>query len=290
MFERVRASLRAHGDRKIVPLSLADLPAIAPRDWAFYNTELTEAITANPHLAWRVEGTSEYVIGGHWRRRHEIGSVEELHARTSRSQLLAHLVQRLRDEGASLVVLGPTEQERNLSFYLTEDFRVVDEIVRYQRLGTDAGCAQPTVAIRPLLPDDRPALLAVDHAAFPWLWWNSEAEFDWYLGLPGVEAHVVTIAEQLVGYASFTIAGRQGHLDRLAVAPAEQGAGIGRALVCHTLARMALRRVERVALTTQVDNRRSAGLYRMLGFTRTALHYPIYGKWLSDPSQDSPRC
>jgi ribosomal-protein-alanine N-acetyltransferase len=124
--------------------------------------------------------------------------------------------------------------------------------------------------------------MEVDHAAFPWLWWNSQEEFDWYLGVPGVEAYVLLEGERVVAYAGLTISGRQGHLDRLAVHPDVQTRGYGRALVLFVLQRMAARRVERVALTTQVDNYKSAGLYTALGFVRTAIRYPIYGVWLKD--------
>jgi ribosomal-protein-alanine N-acetyltransferase len=244
--------------------------------------DLADAIGTSPGLAWRVEGTSEYVIGGRWRRREDIGTVEELHARRHRRRLLAHLRQQLRDLGASLLVLSAGEQDRNLGTYLTEGFGVVDEIVRYQRDGTNTRLPLPDYPIRPLTLADRAQLMEVDHAAFPWLWWNSEDEFDWYLGVPGVEAYVLLENERVVAYAGLTISGRQGHLDRLAVHPNVQTRGYGKALVLFVLQRMAARRVERVALTTQVDNYKSAGLYAALGFVRTAVRYPIYGVWLKD--------
>lgn len=265
-----------------MPLEVRDLAHVAPRDWVYMYGDLADAIGSNPGLAWRVDGTSEYVIGGHWRRRAEIGSVEELHARKHRRRLLVHLRNQLRQAGAALMVLSTVEQDRNLGAYLAEGFVVVDEIVRYQRDGTGPRVPAPDLPIRPLLAADRPRLLTVDHSAFPWLWWNSDEEFDWYLGLPGVEAYVLLEGERVVGYAGITISGRQGHLDRLAVDPDYQARGYGKALVQHVLRRMAERRVERVALTTQVDNYKSAGLYAALGFVRTGVRYPIYGAWLND--------
>ncbi|MHB1005857.1 MAG: GNAT family N-acetyltransferase [Chloroflexota bacterium] len=282
MFERVRSSIRPDDKRPIVPLLVRDLPTVLPRDWTFMYGELAEAINAGPGLAWRVDGGSEYIIGGYWRRRPEIGSVEELHGRGNRRRLLAHLRQQLQEAGTTLLTLGTLEQERALGFYLGEGFGTIDEIVRYQKMGTETRHAEPTLSVRPLEPRDGDEVLDVDHAAFPWLWWNSAEEFDWYLPLPGVEAYVALAEQRVVAYAGFTISGRQGHLDRLAVHPDFQGQGYGKALVLCTLARMAERRVERVALTTQVDNRRSATLYAELGFVRTAVKYPIYGVWLND--------
>jgi [ribosomal protein S18]-alanine N-acetyltransferase len=281
MFERIGWTRRSEQDRPIVSLQIAELSRVAHRSSAYFYGDLAETLRSTPHLAWRVQDSSEFIVGGYWRRRKEIGSVEELQARSYRSKLVGRLAQELRDSDASLLVVGALEQERNLSAYLTEGFRVVDEIVRYQRSGVKAPPPSPDVEIRPLAATDRAQLVEVDHASFPWLWWNSSEEFDWYLSLPGVEAYVAVASDRVVGYAGLTISGRQGHLDRLAVHSGQQGKGFGRALVCHTLNRMAQRRVERVALTTQVDNYRSASLYKSLGFTRTAVHYPIYGLWLA---------
>lgn len=264
-----------------MPLLVHDLPSLVKRGWFHVYDDLADAISSSPELAWRVEGTSEYLIGGYWRRRREIGSVEDLHARRNRRRLLAHMKARLREAGASLLVVGAAEQERSLGTYLSDGFGVIDEIVRYQKTDFDGPFAEASVPIRPPTPGDRQALLAVDHAAFPWLWWNSAEEFDWYLGLPGVEVYVATADDRVVAYAGITISGRQGHLDRLAILPEMQGRGYGRSLVQFVLAHMARQRVERVALTTQVDNHRSAALYARLGFNRTSIRYPIHGTWLS---------
>lgn len=271
-----------------MPLRVRDLVTVLPKDWAYLHWDLADAINTNPDLAWRVDGTSEYIIGGRWRRRTEIGSIEELLGRKHRHRLIAHLSETLRNSGALLLVLSSHEQERNLGIYLAEGFGVVDEIVRYQRDGTSVRSAGPEVAIRPMEPGDLARVLAIDHAAFPWLWWNSEAEFNWYLSIPGVEAFVALDDERIVGYAGITISGHQGHLDRLAVHPDAQSRGFGKALVLHALEHMASRRVERVALTTQVDNYRSANLYRALGFVRTSIKYPIYGVWLDADGRRAP--
>ncbi|MHB1413612.1 MAG: GNAT family N-acetyltransferase [Chloroflexota bacterium] len=287
MFERLRSPRQPAGDRKLVPLRIQDLPTVAPQEWAFGYSDMAEAISASPELAWRIDGTREYIIGGRWRRRHEIGVVEELHAKGNRGRLARHLANELREEGAPLLIVGTSEQTYNLGFYLTEGYELIDEIVRYQRNGADVPAPDPVVTVRDYADADLPDVLRVDQAAFPWLWWNSEEEFRWYTSLPGIGI-LVALGEkgEIAGYAGFTISGRQGHLDRLAVQPTLQGRGLGRALVCHTLAYMARRRVERVALTTQVDNYKSASLYRSLGFARTTVRYPVYGLWLAKPDDD----
>lgn len=292
MFERIGWLRRAdqHSTRQIVPLHLHELSSLARRGPGYFYPDVLEALRTWPHLAWRVEDTSEYVIGGRWRRRAEIGSIEELRARSEAPRLIRHLATQLREEGATALILGNLEQERNLSTYLRQGFFAIDEIVRYQRNGTKAPLPDPEIEIRPLRHEDRDQLLEVDHGAFPWLWWNSEEEFDWYLSLPGVEAYVALHEGSVAGYAGITLSARQGHLDRLAVHPKHQGRGYGRALVCFILNRMAQRHIDRVALTTQVDNYRSASLYRSLGFVRTSVRYPIYGIWLEEaPAGNQPR-
>ncbi|MCL4466677.1 MAG: GNAT family N-acetyltransferase [Chloroflexi bacterium] len=289
MFGRFRAASQPQNEPLIVPLSEHEFARLARRDWSFPYADIVSTINANPELAFRAEGTAECVVGGHWRRRHDIGSVEYLRAGSAASRLVHRLEQVLRTGGARLLVLGGAEQSGNLGLYQSLGFQVVDEIVRYQRSTARAPQPQHVFPLRSALPEDLAGLLAVDHAAFPWLWWNSEEELAWYLALPGVEAHVALDGPSVVGYTGFTITGQQGHLDRLAVHPDYQGRGLGSDLVLYTLARMQQRRVDRVALTTQVDNFRSAGLYRSLGFIRTAVRYPLYGLWLAEvPDRPAP--
>ncbi|MHB1131272.1 MAG: GNAT family N-acetyltransferase [Chloroflexota bacterium] len=274
---------------EIVPLTTADLARLQPRNWSLPHNDALETLGRSPELAFRVIGSNEYVIGSRWRRRAEIVSVEYLKAGTCRRQLLQRLLDEAYRFEAKLVVVSGAEQAEKPGFYRSEGFSVVDEIVRYQRQGVQV--EQPTgLCARRLAPSDRLELLSVDHEAFPWLWWNSDEEFTWYLGLPGVEAHVALSEGRIVGYTGFTITGLQGHLDRLAVHPNFQGNGLGKQLVLLTLDRMAQRGVVRVALTTQVANHRSARLYHSLGFVRTNLRFPLYGRWLTKAgdSDDDP--
>ena len=280
MFDRLRAAPQPRGEPRIVPLAADDLAQLTSRIWTFPHSDVVSMIAANPARSFRVEQSDEYIVGGSWRRRSDIGTVEYLRANRHRRALVQHLEQQHRHGQGRLLVVGTAEQAENLGFYLGEGFVLVDEIVRYQRQGARIVGREPFRPIRPVHPADRQKLAAVDHAAFPWLWWNSEEEFAWYLGLPGVEVHAVFEGERVIGYTGYTITGQQGHLDRLAVEPAYQGRGIGTDLVRYTLACMARRRVERVSLTTQVDNLRSANLYRALGFVRTSVRYPLYGRWL----------
>ena len=63
-------------------------------------------------------------------------------------------------------------------------------------------------------------------------------------------------------------AGRRGFLQRLAVDPAREGHGLGRALVLDGLVWLRRRGVERVVVNTQEANQRALALYEQLGFRR----------------------
>ena len=121
-------------------------------------------------------------------------------------------------------------------------------------------------------------LLALDNAAFPWLWRNSLDEFWEYLDTPGVQVLAIHDRDQIVAYIGVTEFEGWGHIDRVAVQPDRQGEGFGQIAV--TLGLDALREggARRVGLSTQRSNVRSQRLYERLGFQRTPeLDYHIYG-------------
>ena len=69
---------------------------------------------------------------------------------------------------------------------------------------------------------------------------------------------------------------RQGFLQRLAVAPSHQRAGLGRALVLDSLQWLARWRVQRVLVNTPTDNHPALALYEQLGFRRLSERLRVY--------------
>lgn len=129
--------------------------------------------------------------------------------------------------------------------------------------------------IRPLLPADLPDVLAIDRAAFPVLWQNSQT----YLELAYRQSAIATLAVlngKPVGYQISTATPMGGHLARLAVLPNMQERGIGYALLHDLLAGFARRGARTVTVNTQQDNCSSLNLYQKIGFDRTGEEYPIY--------------
>jgi ribosomal protein S18 acetylase RimI-like enzyme len=117
-------------------------------------------------------------------------------------------------------------------------------------------------------------VLEVDGAAFSEFWRLDEGGLDEALSATPTSRFRVAlrdgVPEGIGGYAIVGRAGRRGFLQRLAVDPAVQGGGLGRALVLDGLAWLRRRGAERVVVNTQEANERALQLYERLGFRRQA--------------------
>lgn len=111
------------------------------------------------------------------------------------------------------------------------------------------------------------ALNQIDREAFP---------PSWRLGPLGLAESVTATSKATVhifardlailGFAVTGVSLGVAYLQRLAVAPAHQGEGIGRALVRASLGWARARRVVTLLVNTQPDNEAAASLYRSEGF------------------------
>ena len=118
---------------------------------------------------------------------------------------------------------------------------------------------------------DRAAVLAIDGLAFPPFWRLDDGGLrDAIQATPHTRFRVGSDpgGGDLVAYAVTGRAGRRGFLQRLAVHPDRQGAGLGRALVLDALRWLGRRRVDRAVVNTQLGNERALALYEGLGFRR----------------------
>lgn len=161
--------------------------------------------------------------------------------------------------------LAPGEQ----SGFLAAGFQVEEEL---HLLAHDLrDLPEPTDterALRRARPADRPAVLAVDGTAFPPFWRLDDRGLDEAIKATPHARFRVAGDPEAFGYAITGRAGRRGFLQRLAVAPDRQGAGVGRALVLDGLRWLRRRRVERAVVNTQLQNERALALYEGLGFRR----------------------
>jgi ribosomal protein S18 acetylase RimI-like enzyme len=133
---------------------------------------------------------------------------------------------------------------------------------------------------------DRARVLAVDGAAFPTFWRLDEAGLDDALSAtPSARFRVATTGdddETALGYAVTGRAGPRGYLQRLAVDPSAQRAGIGATLVIDALRWLKRWGGREVLVNTQEDNAGAIALYEHLGFRRqrdglAVLHRTIGG-------------
>lgn len=141
---------------------------------------------------------------------------------------------------------------------------------------------QPTAArettgirIRKMTEADLPEVEKTDAASFDPLWQNPLET----LRRAYAQALSATVAENgndIIGYQISTGGGQRAHLARLAVHPAVQGKGAGRALLNDLFVFLTYMGISRLSVNTQSDNQASLSLYQRMGFTRTGEQYPVY--------------
>ena len=131
-----------------------------------------------------------------------------------------------------------------------------------------------TLSVRAAVPEDFPALYALDQACFvPGISW-SKAELGYFLRYPG---NIALIAEQTDRrVAGFVIAGRQRHrgemrgrLITIDVDPALRRQGVGHLLLEAIEERLRALGVTAILLEVAVDNAVAQEFYRRHGFVPT---------------------
>lgn len=253
---------------------------------ARYSREELRHIATSPDALtlWNTR-SGEYIIGGSWRHRREILEVTELGAVGGAVELVQALVRLAALRGCDLILVPERSERRKEQFYDTSGFDPIEEIIIYELHHLRPPRHRPLspVFVRVGLDDARSYrdLVDLDHHAFPWLWWNSEAEFENYAESPGVEIEMARDeAGQPLAYVGYTKLRSWGHLDRIAVSPDAQGRGLGRASLEYAVARMVAAGARRIGLSTQANNHVSRALYESFGFHRNASHdYRLYGRW-----------
>ncbi len=141
---------------------------------------------------------------------------------------------------------------------------------------------QPTAArettrlrIRKMTETDLPEVERIDASSFDPLWQNPLET----LQRAYAQALYATVVENeggMIGYQISTGGGQRAHLARLAVHPAVQGKGAGRALLNDLFIQLTYMGISRLSVNTQSDNQASLSLYQRMGFVRTGEQYPVY--------------
>ena len=139
------------------------------------------------------------------------------------------------------------------------------------------------IRIRRMAEADLPEVEKTDTASFDPLWQNPLET----IRRAFAQALYVTVAENeqgIIGYQLTTGGGQRAHLARLAVHPAVQGKGAGRALLNDLFRYITYAGISRLSVNTQSDNRASLNLYQRMGFLRTGEEYPVYTLDVRDAS------
>ncbi|HLF07971.1 MAG TPA: GNAT family N-acetyltransferase [Dehalococcoidia bacterium] len=274
----------------IQPLSLAQVDSLRlpfAGSWAI--DQVRERVTKYPQFAFWSPNTRDYILGGFWRGRPEVGLLAEA---TGNNVVKTALVQRQAEAfaecGSLAMVLSDPEVDRAERFYLGLGWPVLEEMVQYERHSCHVESDErPQLTLRPFMPDDLASVTNIDRRAFRWLWWNDPQDFLQYCRLPDVHAFTTWHGEDLVGYVSYTLREGRGHIDRIAIDPDFQGRGYGADLLIMIMQRMEREGGRNVGLNTQSDNQRAHNLYGRFGFDRQRWGFRIVGKWLTDTPMET---
>jgi ribosomal-protein-alanine N-acetyltransferase len=149
---------------------------------------------------------------------------------------------------------------------MANGFRCTNTIITLQKATfevPDQGNA--STIVRPAEPRDFAAILAIDEAAFAPFWRNTRETLAQYLS-ESPFFRVARLENRIVGYACVSLAGRHGHLTRVAVHPRYQGQRIGIRLLAEAIRFLQQKRVFGITLNTQRDNHSARRLYEWFGF------------------------
>lgn len=245
-------------------------------------------LTDYPNRSVWTPETLEFALVAPWRHRRDVAVIDELSAVKHARTLLQAAVRNCRREGDAVALMTEMDERRHPSFYGRAGLHLIENVITYElpKVRPMANSGELSFAlVNPARPEQLAALLQIDHAAFPWLWWNSEEEFAAYLATPGVSLALGYDAGRAVAYIGVTSYAGWAHLDRIAVVPEAQGRGLGREALAAAIDLLTARGARRVALSTQRANVRSQRLYERFGFRRSPGHdYRLYGAPLRPPA------
>ncbi|MGA7671027.1 MAG: GNAT family N-acetyltransferase [Nitrolancea sp.] len=275
---------------RVEPITIPTLSRLR-LSWSsrFDREDIGRLVKEHPGLSQWIPDTGDYVVGGPWRHRSEIAAVMELSSQSGAVPLLEELRESAAASGKRLVIASEHHESRQQAFYQSAGYDLIEEILIYELNQIPyTTIADSRLRFEPV--DLKNAaltreLIELDHRSFPWLWWNSRAEFDNYVGSFGVNIYLGRNGDgKAVSYLGVTRFRNWGHLDRIAVDPTVQGRGLGLESLDWAVHMLAESGARRIGLSTQARNVRSRQLYERYGFRRSpSQDYALYGQWLTDP-------
>lgn len=163
-------------------------------------------------------------------------------------------------------VLSPALEAARTGPWLAADFHPHEQLHLLHHDLVDVPEPVRDAALRAATPWDRRRVLAIDAAAFVDPFWHiDELGLDEALHATARRRYRIDRARR--GYAITGLAAGRAYLQRLAVAPGAQRAGVGRALVVDALRWSRRSGARRLSVNTQEANDAALALYRGLGFS-----------------------
>ncbi len=266
-----------------LPLRPDDVKALGMGWYSLIPEEdILRHVQANPGLAWWMPDSGNYLIGDLWMRRRAIGHVVEYRREDKDIPVLWDaLVGSFRSLGTLVVLLLVDGILPEGNLWLDLGFVEWERLIYYTyRVRGDEGDPAQQLGFRRAGNAELDDILEIDHAAYPWLWWNEREAFQEYLNQPEVEAYLVSLEGRNIGYFSYATYGFWAHLDRIAILPEFQGRRLAPEMLRFLVKLLALRRMHQVNLSTQDRNVVSRRLYEGFGFRREAGMQTLYAFWL----------
>ena len=137
-----------------------------------------------------------------------------------------------------------------------------------------AASTQGLLVLAPMRRRHLPGVLAIEAQVYPRPW--SKRLFEDELDRRGRAYVVARRGERVVGYAGLLMIADDGHVATVAVDPAEQRAGIGRALLHELVHRALALGANQLTLEVRASNAGAQALYRELGFAPAGVRKAYY--------------
>ncbi len=260
-------AFHAAGDHEVTRLVRSLVAARVFRDEA----ELWLAHRRDP---WRIQVSArgDVAIVARWRDHLDLLGVEALWCRLRVMPGAIRSLKALAAERGHSGLVSPLTPLEEIVSYEAAGMRLTQVIMSYQlRIEGPVTVARDPGGIRLretyLSEDDIAMLLALEAACFD-PFWQYDARRLARIACNG-RAAVAERDGRAVGYTLLDIDRREGTLVRLGVLPEFRGSGIGSFLVADAIASARSQGCERIALSTQVENRSARSVYERLGFRDT---------------------
>ena len=213
-----------------------------------------------------------------WHGRGDVASLALYGPAMPSPRTLRRLLARLHDEGYSEVVTNALAPGASLTL-VDEGFVARDKLHLLVHELTSVPAASGLT--RRARRADRDSILTLDAVAFDEFWrLDARALQEAARATPRAQLRVTPARGAIRSYGLFGRSESAGYVQRLAVEPAAQGSGAGRAVLNDGLRWLYARGAQQVFVNTQHDNDRALRLYLKAGFNRLPVGLCVLGRTL----------